>query len=67
MSAAAVVVDREEEPEVHLYQIWLCDLCVAGAGGECHSPGCSLWLRRAPDLPLMPEMCERFFGPAEGP
>lgn len=32
--------------------IYLCDLCLGGAGGECHVPGCALWLNRAPDLPL---------------
>lgn len=35
-----------------MYLIQLCDLCVSGAGGECHSPGCAMWINRAPDLPL---------------
>ena len=30
----------------------LCHLCESGAGGECHSPGCALWMNRAPDVPL---------------
>ena len=30
----------------------LCDACLDGAGGECHEPGCSMWINRAPDLPL---------------
>jgi hypothetical protein len=30
----------------------LCAACREGFGGECHTPGCSLWLNRAPDLPL---------------
>lgn len=42
------------EPKVHTVEIRLCDLCLAGAGGECHVPGCALWLRRAPDLALDP-------------
>lgn len=32
--------------------LWLCDPCLDGAGGECHTPGCALWINRAPDLPL---------------
>jgi hypothetical protein len=31
----------------------MCDLCLAGAGGECHVPGCAFWLNRAPDLPII--------------
>ena len=42
----------EPETPVRLVQIWLCDLCLNGAGGECHTPGCALWINRAPDLPL---------------
>lgn len=30
----------------------LCRACREGAGGECHTPGCSLWMNRAPDLPV---------------
>jgi hypothetical protein len=30
----------------------LCELCISGAGGECHVPGCSLYGNRAPDIPL---------------
>ncbi len=30
----------------------LCDLCLDAAGGECHVPGCIMFLNRAPDLPL---------------
>lgn len=45
---------QADEPEipVRLVHLWLCDLCLDGKGGECHSPGCSLWLNRAPDLSL---------------
>lgn len=42
------------EVAVRWYKIYLCDLCVAGAGGECHSPGCALWMNRAPDMALTP-------------
>lgn len=30
----------------------ICELCMKGAGGECHTPGCLFWINRAPDLPL---------------
>ena len=30
----------------------ICDACIDGDGGECHTPECLLWLCRAPDLPL---------------
>jgi hypothetical protein len=28
----------------------MCTACLDGAGGECHTPGCVMWLNRAPDL-----------------
>ena len=33
-------------------ELVLCDLCLDGTGGECHVPGCALWLNRASDLPI---------------
>lgn len=42
----------EEEIVVHHVLIALCDPCLDGAGGECHSPGCALWLHSAPDISL---------------
>jgi hypothetical protein len=30
----------------------LCDACLDGTGGECHTPGCALWISTAPDIPL---------------
>jgi hypothetical protein len=42
------------DPVVRSYRIRLCDLCIAGAGGECHVPGCAMFLNRAPDVPLTP-------------
>ena len=40
-----------------LYRVTLtlCSRCLRGEGGECHTPGCGLWLNRAPDLPLPAE------------
>ncbi len=34
---------------VRRYLVYVCDLCVAGNGGECHVPGCAFWLRDAPE------------------
>jgi hypothetical protein len=48
----------ESEPAVRRVIVNLCELCIAGAGGECHVPGCVLWINRAPDLPLHPELME---------
>lgn len=35
----------------------LCSSCLAGVGGECHTPGCALWMNRAPDVPII-DKCE---------
>jgi hypothetical protein len=40
------------EPTVHRVVVWICDLCLDGAGGECHVPGCALFLNRAPDCTI---------------
>jgi hypothetical protein len=37
---------------LHTVTLALCSLCLLGEGGECHTPGCSLWMNRAPDIPL---------------
>ena len=37
---------------LHKIRLTLCSLCLLGEGGECHTPGCSLWINRAPDLPV---------------
>ena len=40
------------DPGLNRVTLILCDLCLNGAGGECHVPGCAFWLNRAPDLSL---------------
>lgn len=30
----------------------LCTRCIDGEAGECHTPGCALWMNRAPDVPI---------------
>ncbi len=32
--------------------IYICEACLDGEGGECHTPGCMFWVRRAPDVPI---------------
>ena len=32
--------------------IYLCDPCLDGAGGICHTPGCAMWMKTAPDIPI---------------
>jgi hypothetical protein len=43
---------RMSDPRLNLVKLVLCDPCLDGKGGECHSPGCCLFLNRAPDLSL---------------
>lgn len=40
------------EPGLNLVVITLCDACLDGVGGECHTAGCALWLSTAPDLAI---------------
>lgn len=40
------------DPDEQLSTVQLCRRCMAGEGGECHTPGCSLWMNRAPDIPV---------------
>lgn len=42
----------DPEPTLARVSLVLCSLCLSGAGGECHIPGCALWMNRAPDVPL---------------
>lgn len=30
----------------------LCNACLDGVGGECHTPGCALWMSQAPDISI---------------
>ena len=32
------------------YAVWICDDCVEGKGGECHTPGCLFFLMDAPTV-----------------
>ena len=46
----------ETEPAVHCCEVWLCDLCLDGAGGSCNVPGCVLIRKTAPDAPIRDEV-----------
>jgi len=32
--------------------VTLCADCLDGKGGECHTPGCVLWAKSAPDVSI---------------
>lgn len=49
---AGIEVTHDPEIAVRLVQLRLCDLCLDGAGGQCHVPGCALWIKSAPDVPI---------------
>lgn len=36
------------EPTLRRIRVDVCDLCLSGAGGECHVPGCAFWMQDAP-------------------
>jgi len=38
--------------------VYFCGLCLTGEGGECHSPGCIMFLSTAPDLPIGEKIVE---------
>jgi hypothetical protein len=50
------------EVRVRHVKIRICELCLTGKGGECHVPGCALWLNRAPDLAIHPELYDLLDG-----
>lgn len=43
---------RVSEPRLNIVTLTLCDACLDGDGGECHTPGCALWMVSAPDVPI---------------
>lgn len=43
------------EIPVRLVQLHICDPCLSGAGGECHVPGCAMWMGRPPGDPPLGE------------
>jgi hypothetical protein len=43
---------------VKMIRIPICELCLTGSGGQCRTPGCALYLRAAPDIPIAKELYE---------
>lgn len=41
-----------EQEDYQLRMIPVCEACESGEGGECHTPGCSFWMRDGPKEPL---------------
>ncbi len=39
-------------PKLEVVTLVLCADCLDGKGGECHTPGCALWMKRAPDVSI---------------
>lgn len=58
-------LDEQEFAPVHVVQLQLCDPCIDGEGDECHTPGCSLWLNRPPDIGLRDNPSVTITTPAE--
>lgn len=48
MSEPAVRGER-----LHRVTLMVCEFCLGGIGGECHTPGCAFWMSQAPDVPLL--------------
>jgi len=46
------MTDSTNPDELQRCSIYLCSRCLDGEGGECHTPGCALWMNRAPDVPI---------------
>ena len=46
--AAEAAWARQEEVPLVQCNLIICALCLAGRGGECHTPGCAFWCCPAP-------------------
>lgn len=44
-----LIAEQPGTVSLHRVTLTLCSLCLSGAGGECHTPGCDLWMHAAPD------------------
>jgi len=51
-------MSEEKEVAVHVVKIALCELCLQGEGEECHTPGCALWMKNSPGVPISEELYE---------
>lgn len=48
---------QHPEPRLRRIVVWMCEACIEGEGGECHTPGCVLWINRAPDMGISNHPC----------
>lgn len=44
----------------------ICEPCIEGVGGWCHTPGCAFWMRRAPETPFFAAMTDEEFNERYG-
>jgi hypothetical protein len=44
-----------EDLDLHRVTLMLCTACLIGAGGECYTPGCALWMSARPDTQVDPD------------
>ena len=56
--------DRAEQVALVDVALSVCALCLAGAGGECHVPGCAFWMVAAPNRQLIEVLKEAIPAPA---
>lgn len=54
---AAIADDDPESPALFTVTLTLCSLCLLGEGGQCHVPGCAMWMKSAADCPLYLDAC----------
>lgn len=41
-------MSQTKEPKTERVIAFICSLCLDGAGGECHTSGCLLWVKQLP-------------------
>lgn len=44
--------EQDERDRLERVALTVCSRCLDGEGGECHTPGCALWMNRAPDVSI---------------
>lgn len=56
LTTARVLLERApkdiKDLDLECVTLPICTQCIDGAGGECHTPGCALYLNRAPDISI---------------
>ena len=54
MNPGAKAYREWENDKIKLEQVAcnICNFCLDGVGGECHTPGCLFWMQDAPQISL---------------